>query len=272
MKYLSCLSICTSHIWRITQVCYLKTGSLLRVKKIQEGTGCCLLFFCFSVSDINLTGEQRRSQRHAQGTGPDEADGGRAVAQEPRPEKKLTWFGKPTGRLMCYSQAEKREIIHLVEHSNLSIRKTLKELDVPRSSFYRWYLKYQKEGYEGLVDMKPRTSRIWNRIPEEVKEQVVDLALNHPEKSCRQITWQFVDQEGYFLSESSVYRILKSFDLVQSPLFEMIGAKEKFEKPTQFPNELWQTDFTQFRVVNRGWFYLFVVLLLILKCKKPQAT
>lgn len=161
---------------------------------------------------------------------------------------------------MRYSQAEKREIIHLVEHSNLSIRKTLTELDVPRSSFYRWYMKYQKDGYDGLADKKPRARRIWNRIPEEVKEQVVDLALSHPEKSCRQITWQFVDQEGYFLSESSVYRILKGYDLVQSPFFEMIGAKEKFEKPTHFPNELWQTDFTQFRVVNWGWYYLSTVL------------
>lgn len=161
---------------------------------------------------------------------------------------------------MRYSQAEKREIIHLVEHSNLSIRKTLAELDVPRSSFYRWYQLYQKDGYEGLADKKGGAKRIWNKIPEEVKERVVDMALSNPEKSCRQITWQFVDQEGYFLSESSVYRILKSYDLVQSPLFEMIGAKEKFEKPTSFPNELWQTDFTQFRILNWGWYYLSTVL------------
>lgn len=161
---------------------------------------------------------------------------------------------------MRYSQAEKMEIIHLVEHSKLSIRKTLEELDVPRSSFYRWYQKYQHEGYEGLADKKPRAKRIWNRIPAEVKERVIDHALSHPEKSCRQLAWEFVDQEGYFLSESSVYRILKSHDLVQSPVFEMIGAKEKFEKPTKFVHELWQTDFTQFRVVNWGWYYLSTVL------------
>jgi putative transposase len=161
---------------------------------------------------------------------------------------------------MRYSQAEKMEIIHLVEQSSLSIRKTLKELDVPSSSFYRWYQKYQEDGYDGLADKRPKARRFWNRIPEEVKEQVVDLALSNPEKSCRQLAWEFVDQEQYFLSESSVYRILKGYDLVQSPLFEMIGAKEKFEKPTQEVNELWQTDFTQFRVVNWGWYYLSTVL------------
>ena len=161
---------------------------------------------------------------------------------------------------MRYSQAEKMEIIHLVEHSNLPIKKTLEELDVPRSSFYRWYLGYQSEGFSGLANQKPRARQIWNRIPTEVKEQVVELALVHPEKSCRQIAWLFVDEMGYFLSESSVYRILKGYDLVQSPVFQMIPAKDKFEKPTKRVNELWQTDFTQFRVVNWGWYYLSTVL------------
>ena len=161
---------------------------------------------------------------------------------------------------MRYSQAEKMEIIHLVEHSNLSIKKTLEEIDVPRSTFYRWYVRYQKEGFPGLASEKPRANQIWNRIPEEVKEQVVELALVHPEKSCRQIAWLFVDEIGYFLSESSVYRILKGYDLVKSPVFQMIPAKDKFEKPTRWVNELWQTDFTQFRVVNWGWYYLSTVL------------
>lgn len=53
--------------------------------------------------------------------------------------------------MMRYSPAEKMEIIHLVEHSNLSIRQTLAELDLPRSTFYDWYRKYQEEGFEGLT-------------------------------------------------------------------------------------------------------------------------
>lgn len=161
---------------------------------------------------------------------------------------------------MRYSQAEKMEIIHLVEHSDLSIRKTLKELDVPRSTFYDWYRKYQEGGYEGLEDRRPGPRQFWNKIPECVKEQVVDLALTFPEKSARQIAWVFVDEMGYFISESSVYRILKSFDLVRSPVFQMVPAKDKFEKPTKQVHELWQTDFTQFKVLDWGWYYLSTVL------------
>ena len=75
----------------------------------------------------------------------------------------LAWHGLSVGRMIRYSQTEKMEIIHLVELSKLSIRKTLKELDVPRSSFYRWYQKYQREGYDGLADKKPKPSKSGTR-------------------------------------------------------------------------------------------------------------
>ena len=152
------------------------------------------------------------------------------------------------------------EIIHLVEHSSLPVGKTLEELDVPRSTFYRWYAKYQEGGYDGLANKKSNPRQFWNRIPEHVRLQVVDLALSFPDKSPRQLAWHFVDQMGYFISESSVYRILKSFDLVQSPIFHMVSAKDKYEKPTRRVHELWQTDFIQFKVIDWGWYYLSTVL------------
>ena len=55
------------------------------------------------------------------------------------------------GRLARYLQAEKAEVIHLVEHSDVSIKKTLEELDIARSTFYDWYHKYQEDGYDGLI-------------------------------------------------------------------------------------------------------------------------
>lgn len=161
---------------------------------------------------------------------------------------------------MRYSAVEKREIIHMVEHSNLSIRQTLEELGVPRSSFYRWYRNFQEDGLEGLKNKPPQDKRFWNRIPGSVREQVVELALEHPDQSSRQLAWQFTDQEGYFISESSVYRILKGYDLLENPAFEIISVKEKFEKPTKRVNEMWQTDFTQFKIVGWGWYYLSTVL------------
>jgi putative transposase len=161
---------------------------------------------------------------------------------------------------MRTSAAEKYEIIRLVEEAELPAKRVLAELDVPRCTFYRWYKRYQEAGYDGLEDTHPHAGRHWNRIPDQVREQVGQTALERPELSPRELTWHIVDTQDYFLSESSVYRILKAFDLVTSPAFTLIAASDKFKHPTKRVNELWQTDFTQFKVVGWGWYYLSTVL------------
>jgi transposase InsO family protein len=161
---------------------------------------------------------------------------------------------------MRYTQSEKMEIIRLVETSDLPVKRTLEELSIPRSTFYRWYKRYQVAGYDGLADQKPGPQQIWNRIPDVVRQQVVELALEYPDKSPRELAWFFTDTEGYFVSESSTYRILKAFDLITSPVFQVVTASDKFKNPTKRVNELWQTDFTQFKVIGWGWYYLCTVL------------
>lgn len=164
------------------------------------------------------------------------------------------------GRMMRYSQAEKMEIIRLVESSAISVRKTLRELQVNRSSFYSWYDRYKKSGYEGLSNRNSSPNRFWNKIPQSDKEKVISLALDMPEKSPRELAWHITDREGYFISESSVYRILKSYDLVASPAYIVMKAADKFSNPTKTVNELWQTDFTYFKIIGWGWYYLSSVM------------
>lgn len=159
-----------------------------------------------------------------------------------------------------YSQAEKMEIIRLVETSELSVKQTLQELAVPRSTFYKWYARYQREGYAGLAPRTRQQKQFWNQIPDSVRAQVVELALEKTELSARELACYITDTEGYFISESSVYRILKANDLVGSPIFEIVSAQTAFEHPTQQVNELWQTDFTQFKVQDWGYSYLCTIL------------
>ena len=142
------------------------------------------------------------------------------------------------GRMTRSSAAEKMEIIRIVEDSALPVKQTLAELDVPRSTFYRWYDHYLEAGYDGLVDRQPQQRQFWNRIPQAVREQVVQIALEHPEQSPRELAWYITDHEGYFISESSVYRILKRFDLITSPAFILLKASDKFPHPTQHINKL----------------------------------
>lgn len=161
---------------------------------------------------------------------------------------------------MRYTQAEKMEIIRMVESSDLPVRRTLEELEVTRSSFYNWYRRYAEEGYDGLAARKPSARKFWNRIPKHEKEQVVSLALQYSEKSSRELAWHITDRCGYFISESSVYRILKAYDLVPSPAYIVMAAGDSFQHPTRRVHELWQTDFTYLKVIGWGWYYLGSVL------------
>ena len=161
---------------------------------------------------------------------------------------------------MRLTGAEKREVIRLVEASDLSVRRTLRELQVPRATFYTWYRRYAEAGTEGLAPRPSAARRYWNRIPSPVRQRVVDLALAAPERTPRDLAWQFTDRERHFLSESSVYRILKAYDLLTSPAFVVRSAAKPFAHPTHRPNELWQTDFTYLHVVGWGWYYLSTVL------------
>ena len=145
---------------------------------------------------------------------------------------------------MRHTAAEKYEIIRLVEGADLPVRRTLRELQVNRSTFYAWYRRYTECGRAGLEPKSSAARRYWNRIPPRVRQRVVEAALADPERSPRELAWQLTDRDGHFVSESSVYRILKAYDLMPSPAFIVLSAAKTFQHPTHRPNELWQTDFT----------------------------
>jgi len=161
---------------------------------------------------------------------------------------------------MRVSQAEKMEIIRIVEQSELSVRRTLVELNINRSTFYNWYRRYSEDGYDGLADKRPNARRFWNKIPQPVKEEVVQIALEHPALSPRELAPYIIDTLGTFISKSSVYRILKEYDLITSPNYIVMSASDSFTNPTKRVHELWQTDFTYFKVIGWGWYYLCSVL------------
>ena len=125
---------------------------------------------------------------------------------------------------MRYLAAEKLEIIRLVEQSHLPVRRTLRHLDIPPATFYRWCERFQAGGTEALADRPSRPDRVWNRIPEAVRGHILELALAEPDLSPRELAVRFTDQHRYFVSEASVYRLLKAHDLVTSPAFILVKA------------------------------------------------
>src|SRR5260221_2028079 len=112
----------------------------------------------------------------------------------------------------------------------------------------------------GLEDGQSAPRRVWNKLPDTIAQAVVELALKEPELSPRELAVSFVDRQQYFVSEASVYRLLKAHDLITSPAFILMKAADSFAHPTTASNQLWQTDFTYLRVIGWGWFYLSTVL------------
>ncbi len=84
---------------------------------------------------------------------------------------------------MRYPTSEKLEIIRIVEQSHLPVTRTLDKLGIPKTTFYRWYDRYLALGEAGLKDRSPHPGKVWNRIPDEVRDRIVQLALDEPELS-----------------------------------------------------------------------------------------
>jgi len=118
---------------------------------------------------------------------------------------------------MRYPASEKQEIIRIVEQSHLPAKRTLDRLGIARRTFYRWYDRYLEGGPEALNDRSSAPSRVWNRLPDEIHDQIIELALEQTELSPRELAVRFTDEKHYFVSESSVYRLLRAHDLITSP-------------------------------------------------------
>jgi transposase InsO family protein len=161
---------------------------------------------------------------------------------------------------MRYPASEKLEIIRIVEQSHLPVKRTLDQLGIPRRTFYRWYDRYLDGGPEALEDRPSAPSRVWNRIPVAIHDQIIEMALEQSELSPRELAVRFTDERCTFVSEATVYRLLKAHDLITSPAFVVVKAADAFHTKTTRPNEMWQTDFTYFKIIGWGWMYLSTVL------------
>ena len=147
------------------------------------------------------------------------------------------------------SPAEKAEIVNHVESQSGRRRKVLMELGIPRSTYYRWRKGPGKGGR--------RTP--WNRITPNEERRVLAVAREYPELSSRQISAWITDNEGFAVSESTVYRILRREGLVKRQETELETAKEYHTKTTR-PHQMWATDASYFKVVGWGYYYLVTVM------------
>jgi putative transposase len=161
---------------------------------------------------------------------------------------------------MRLNQKEKYEIILLVEGSELGVNGTLKELGITKRTFYNWYNAYLENGYDGLAAKPSKRKQYWNKISDKERQLVIETALEYPDKSSREVACYITDTYKRYISESSVYRILKQKGLITTPAFMLIKAADEYKDKTKRVNEMWQTDFTYLKVFGWGWYYLSTII------------
>jgi putative transposase len=148
------------------------------------------------------------------------------------------------------SAVEKAIILARVENQSRCKRQALAALGIPKSSYYRWR--------QWQPDSRNR-KRPWNRITPEEEDKILAVAREHPELSSRQLAAWITDNEGFAVSESTVYRILRREGLVKRQETQLTAANEYHTKTTR-PHQMWATDASYFRVVGWGYYYLVTVM------------
>jgi transposase InsO family protein len=140
------------------------------------------------------------------------------------------------------------------------VTEVLARLDLPRSTYYRWRRQFHGQGFEGLKDLSPCKGRVWNALLPQERDKVLEVALQCPEWSPRQLACWLADKAGFTASESTVYRILKAAGYVKPREARSFPAGPEYRVKTRRVNEQWQTDATYLLVKNWGWYYLISVL------------
>ena len=155
------------------------------------------------------------------------------------------------------SASEKTTVLARVASSTLPKRQVLKDLGVPKSTYYRWLTRGQR--CQGLENQPGGGLAPWNRLSQPEEQAVLTVARRAPELSCRQLAAWITDSKVFSVSESTVYRILRREGLVKSPEMQLKAGKE-YHRKTTGPHQMWATDASYFRVIGWGYYYLVTVM------------
>jgi len=108
-----------------------------------------------------------------------------------------------------------------------------------------WYDLYHTGGPEALGDRSPRPDRVWNRIPDMVREQIIKLALDEPALSPRELAVAAASaRKGGVRREAPVLLALDDGSLVAflSPRIVAAMGGSHRHRPRQVP-ALWRRFF-----------------------------
>lgn len=139
----------------------------------------------------------------------------------------------------------------LLTQKGLSLRSACQTIGVARASYYRYLRRKRdplKRGRPCLVSS--------------LTGKVLEVSRRYPTEGYR-IIWARLMRDGYELSASSVYRILKKHDLLlpRKPAWSFRGLRKVGHLPPEpaFPNYRWQMDVKEFKVARSKVFLMNII-------------
>ncbi len=153
------------------------------------------------------------------------------------------------------SKQARAEVMAKVASAGEPVRRVLKELVVPKSTYYRWLRRVNT-----AQPVPPQPRRLsWNKLTAEEERAVLDAARASPTWSSRHLAAWLTDHGGFSVSESTVYRLLRREGLVK-PLELRMAAGKEYTRKTTGPHQMRATDASYFRVAGWGYYYMVSVM------------
>ena len=149
-----------------------------------------------------------------------------------------------------YSAIQRQRIIEEVENMKASgIKKTvaLRSLGVSRSTYYEWLRKQRR------YVKKPSVLR----LTEAERQAIIEKKKRYPYLSHRKISG-YLRYEGYWVSESSCYRILKALGWVFPQSLRKAPWKVPRYEPFK-PNQIWGEDWTMLSISGLRYYLLTII-------------
>lgn len=141
----------------------------------------------------------------------------------------------------------------LVKLTGINRTKILKEIGITLSKYYEWKKKY------GIPNSNNSNSPKEHWITEEEERLIVEYAKKHTGEGYRRLRYMMIDDNVAFVSESSVYRVLCLYNLLNKWNNDSKTRKgEGFEQPKKV-HEHWHIDI---KYVNFHGAFLFLICII----------
>ena len=119
------------------------------------------------------------------------------------------------------------------------VRKVSEHVRIPKSTIHDWWSRFQRKGWEGLLNESRRPHTI-HRLSEATIQRIVEIRQR--EGWCHEAIAAYLNQrEGIKVSSGSTYRILKRYDLITRS-YKPRKQRTYIRFQRTHPDSLWQTD------------------------------